>query len=92
MRLVVPLLLLAFHLLWCSPAVAQHALLKNIVIQRNLADIEKSLKDGSYKGEEGILRIRPEAAKSLGLKVFVDREYIDSRELLEQAASSLEAA
>ena len=92
MRLVVPLLLLAFHLLWCSPAVAQHALLKDIVIQRNLADLEKSIKDGSYKGEEGILRIRPEAAKSLGLKVFVDREYIDSRELLEQAASSLEAA
>jgi hypothetical protein len=92
MRLVVPLLLLAFHLLSCSPAVAQHALLKDIVIQRNLADLQKSLKDGSYKGEEGILRIRPEAAKSLGLKVFVDREYLDSRELLEQAASSLEAA
>lgn len=92
MRLVVPVLLLAFHLLWCSPAVAQHALLKDIVIQRNLADLQKSLKDGSYKGEEGILRIRPGEAKSLGLKVFLDREYLDSKELLEQAASSLEAA
>jgi hypothetical protein len=92
MRFVLPFLMLALHLLWCSPAVAQHALLRDIVIQRNLADLQKSLKDGSYKGEEGILRIRPEAAKSLGLKVFVDREYLDARELLEQAASSFEAA
>ena len=92
MRVVLPFLMLALHLLWCSPAVAQHALLKDIVIERNLADLQKGLKDGSYKGEEGILRIRPEAAKSLGLKVFVDRDYLDARELLEQAASSFEAA
>jgi hypothetical protein len=84
--------MLALHLLWCPPAVARHALLNAIVIQRNLADLQKSLKDGSYGGEEGILRIRPEAAISLGLRVPVDREYIDSRELFEQAASSLEAA
>ena len=92
MRFVLPFLLLAMHLLWCPPAVAQHALLKDIMIQRNLTDLQKSLKDGSYKGEEGILRLRPEAAKSLGLKAFVDREYLDARELFEQAASSLEAA
>ena len=92
MRLVLPLIMLALHLLWCSPASAQHPLLKQIVIQHNLTELQKSLKDGSYKGEEGILRIRPEAAKSLGLKVFMDQEYLDARELLEQAASSLEAA
>jgi soluble lytic murein transglycosylase-like protein len=92
MRFLLPFFMLALHLLWCSPAAAQHALLKDILIQRNLADLQKSLKDGSYKGEEGILRIRPEAAKSLGLKVYMDREYLDARELLEQAASSFEAA
>lgn len=92
MRLVLPLFMLALHLFWWSPAAAQHPLLKDLVIQRNLAELQKSLKEGFYKGEEGILRIRPEAAKMLGLKVFVDSDYLDARELLEQAASSLEAA
>jgi len=92
MRSVPLLIMLALHLLWWSSASAQHPALKEIVIQRNLAELQKSLRDGSYKGEEGILRIRPEAAKSLGLKVFVDREYLDAKELLEQAGSSLEAA
>jgi hypothetical protein len=84
--------MLALHLFWWSPAAAQHALLKDIVTQRNLAELQKSLKNGFYKGEAGILRIRPESAKSLGLTVFVDSDYLDARELLEQAASSLEAA
>jgi len=92
MQLLLLLIVLALHLLWCSPASAQQPLLKEIVIQHNLTELQKSLKDGSYKGEEGILRIRPEAAKSLGLKVVMDQEYLDARELLEQAASSLEAA
>ena len=92
MRLALPPLMLGLLLLWSSPASAQHSLLKEIIIQRNVAELQKSLKDASYKGEEGILRIRPEAAKSLGLKVPVDREYLDAKELLEQATSSLEAA
>jgi len=92
MQLLLLLIVLALHLLWCSPASAQQPLLKEIVIQHNLTELQKSLKDGSYKGEEGILRIRPEAAKSLGLKVVMDQEYLDARELLEQADSSLEAA
>jgi len=92
MQLVLFLFMLALQLFWWSLAAAQHPLLKDIVIQSNLAELQKSLKSGSYKGEEGILRIRPEAAKSLGLKVFVDSDYLDARELLEQAASSLDAA
>jgi hypothetical protein len=89
---VLPLFVLPLLLLWPSPASAQHSLLKEIIIHRNLADMQKSLKESSYKGEEGILRLRPEAAKSLGLKVVVDREYLEARELFEQASSSLEAA
>ena len=89
---VLPLFVLALLLLWPSPASAQHPLLKDIILQRNLADLQKSFKDGSYRGEAGVLRIRPESAKSLGLKTAVDREYLDARELLEQATSSLEAA
>jgi hypothetical protein len=92
MRLVLSLLILASNLLWCSLAAAQSPLLKQIVIQHNVEELQKSLKDGTYKGEEGLLRIRPEAAKSLGLKVYVDNDYLEAKELLEQAASSLEAA
>jgi len=84
--------MLALQIFWWSPAAAQHPLLKEIIIQRNLAELQKSLKEGSYRGEEGILRIRPEAAKALGLKVSPDREYLDARELLDQATSSLDAA
>jgi hypothetical protein len=92
MRRTLPLSTLVLCFLWGSPAAGQLPLLKDIVVQYNVAELEKSLKDGSYKGEEGILRLTPEAAKSLGLKVFVDQEYLDARDLLEQAASSLEAA
>lgn len=89
---VLRLFVLALLLVWCPSASAQHPLLKEIIIQRNIAELQKSLKDGSYKGEEGILRLRPEAAKSLGLKIVVDREYLDAKELMELASSSLEAA
>jgi hypothetical protein len=92
MRRLLPLILLAIHLFWGSPASANHPLLKDIIVQRNLAELQKSIKDGSYRGEEGILRIRPEAAKALGLKVVVDSDYLDAREFIELAASSLEAA
>ncbi len=92
MRRVLLLSMLTLHFLCISPEAGQPLLLKDIIVQYNVAELQKSLKDGSYKGEEGILRLRPEAAKALGLKVFVDQEYLDARELFEQAASSLEAA
>ncbi|MFH1123631.1 MAG: transglycosylase SLT domain-containing protein [Pseudomonadota bacterium] len=83
---------LAFPSLFCPPASAEYPLLKEAIIARNLKDLEKSLGDGTYRGEEGILRIRPEVAKRLGLKVFLDQDYLDSKDLFERAEKSLEKA
>jgi len=83
---------LAFPSLFCPPASAEYPLLKKAIIARNLKDLEESLGDGTYRGEEGILRIRPEVAKRLGLKVFLDQDYLDSKALFESAEKSLEKA
>lgn len=69
-----------------------NTLLKNAIITRNLRDLDQSLVDGSYRGEEGILRMRPEVAKRLGLRVFLDQDYLDSKELFERAEKSQEKA
>ena len=69
-----------------SPAgAADLSIFKKTIIEYNLEHLEKSLLDGSYRGEEGILRIRPEIASSFGLKVVVNKDYLDSQELFEKA-------
>ena len=84
--------LVFFLLLPHSPAVAQHELLSKIIAEKNLKDLARSLEDGSYRGEEGILRIRPEVAKSLGMRVQVDQNYLDARDLYKKAESAFEKA
>ena len=62
-----------------APAVrAEHSHLKEIIITINEEAIKDSLKDGTYRGEAGLLRLKPESGKSLGLKVLMHREYLDS--------------
>ena len=85
-------LILTGQFLLPSPALSIHPLLKKIIIAYNLKAFEKSLIDGSYRGEEGILRIRPEIGKSLGMKVFIDQDYLESRELFKRADRFLEEA
>jgi soluble lytic murein transglycosylase-like protein len=75
-----------------SPLSAQETLLIKILSEKNLRDLQKSLADGSYRGEEGILRIKPEVGRSLGVKVYMDRDYQDSVDLFKQAESFLEKA
>jgi Transglycosylase SLT domain len=74
-----------------SPA-AGHPLLKKYIIEYNLATIEKSLKDNSYRGEAGILRIRPEVANRLGIKAFIDEDYQDAIRLFKEAENAFERA
>jgi soluble lytic murein transglycosylase-like protein len=50
------------------------------------------LADGSYRGEEGLLRVRPEVGKSFGVKVYVDQDYVDSMELFKKGEAALEKA
>jgi len=72
------------------PASADLSLIKESIIAYNLDLVQKSLVDGSYKGEEGILKIRPEIGRSFGLKVLMDKEYLEARELLKKAGELLE--
>ncbi|MEE9612147.1 MAG: lytic transglycosylase domain-containing protein [Desulfatiglandales bacterium] len=85
-------LLLAVHFIFPSPALSEHPLLKKFIIAYNLRVLEKSLLDGSYRGEEGILRIRPEIGKSLGMTIFIDKDYLDATMLFKEADISLEKA
>jgi soluble lytic murein transglycosylase-like protein len=76
--------------LWCSPAFGQDRVLKTIIADRNLTDLEKSLADGSYRGEAGILRISPQVGAALGLRVLMDQDYVDAMALLDGAEACLE--
>ena len=75
-----------------SPALAGASLLKEIIVLTNQADLEKSLRDGSYRGEAGILRMKPEVAESFGMKVFMNRDYLDARSGFARAEAFLDQA
>jgi hypothetical protein len=79
-----------FCLLWLSSSPAEsNPLLKKCIIEYNLAAIEKSLADDSYRGEEGILRIGPQTANELGIKAFINEDYQDAMRLLKEADNAL---
>jgi soluble lytic murein transglycosylase-like protein len=80
------------HIFFPSPAVADKSALIKHIITFNLEALEKSLLDGTYRGEEGILRIRPEIGKSLGMKVFIDQDYLESKQLFKKAEASFDKA
>ena len=65
------------------------ALLKEHIIAYNRWRHEKSLSDGTYRGEEGILRLRPEHARSLGLRVRRNPDYAEARALFAEAETLL---
>jgi len=78
-----------FFFPWSAPTLAEQPLLKKYIIEFNLKAVEKSLADDSYRGEEGILAIMPEDAKSLGMKVVIDEDYLESMRLFEEAEELL---
>jgi len=86
-------------LLLCIPLVhsslgsdTAQPLLKEIIVAHNQRVYGESLQDGSYRGEEGLLKVSPEAGKSLGLNVLIDRDYLEAKELLQQAEKYQEKA
>jgi len=85
-------MVLSLPLFFPSPALSDHPVLQQIITAYNLKANEKSLIDGNYRGEEGILRIKPEIAKSLGMRVLIDQDYLDSRKLFKKADKFLEKA
>jgi len=74
-----------------SPSIAagEHPKLIKSIIDYNLDILEKSLVNDFYRGEEGILRIRPEVARSLGMKVYIDQDYLGAVRLFKEADDSL---
>lgn len=74
------------------PFPPDHTRLVQIIADYNCKVVEDSLKDGSNRGEVGPFRIGPEQAQSLGLKIYMDQDYIDSRLLFKKAEVFLESA
>ncbi len=71
-----------------SPPIPAHAyvsLLKESIIAYNIIHYKKSFSDGSYRGEEGILRINPEVGRSFGLKVPIDQDYLEAKAFFKKA-------
>lgn len=73
-------------------APARTSALQEIIVLKNQADLEKSLGDGSYRGEAGILRMKPEVAEAFGLKAFMNQDYLDAGEGFAQAEAFLAQA
>jgi len=73
-------------------AISENDILIELIISHNQNALEESFHDGSNKGEDGILMMRPDVGKSLGMKVFLDQDFLDSRELYQEADKALEAA
>ena len=67
-------------------------ILKKHIVSWNQNALEESFKDGSYKGEAGILRIRPEPAKALNMKVVMGPDYSEAKAFLKKAGLSLRKA
>ena len=85
-------LLGAGHFIFPSPALTDDHLLRKYIIAYNQEALKESLIDDTHRGEEGVLRIRPEIGRSLGIKVFIDQDYLDSKELFKKAYVFLEDA
>jgi hypothetical protein len=58
----------------------------------NAEQIRLSESSDTYRGEEGILFIKPDAALKFELRVYIDQDYNDAVELNEKAADALEEA
>jgi soluble lytic murein transglycosylase-like protein len=67
-----------------------YSIIKRHIIDYNLMTLEKERRDDSYRGEQGILRIRPDIAESFGMKVMLDKDYLDSKKLFGEAEEALE--
>ncbi len=71
--------ILSTSLLFLSwPARADFSIIKKGIVDFNLEQRQKSLTDGAYRGEEGILMIAPEVGRSFGLTVRLDQDYLEA--------------
>jgi soluble lytic murein transglycosylase-like protein len=90
--LSVTIFLVMSHVLFPPVAFGDFLLLEKGIIAYNSEKHNRSLSDGSYRGEEGILRMRPEVARSFGLSVPEDPYYLKAKELFTKADKYRERA
>jgi soluble lytic murein transglycosylase-like protein len=80
----------AATLLFPSHARADLSLIQSSIIAYNSERHKKSLSDDSYRGEEGILRVRPEVANLFGLRAYIDQDYLEAKALFQRAEELLD--
>jgi soluble lytic murein transglycosylase-like protein len=80
---------LCWLLIISHSAATPNNVLKSSIIEYNLRAIEKHVEDDSYRGQEGILGIRPDVANSFGIKAFINDDYLDAMRLLKEADKAL---
>ncbi len=83
-------LLIIVFLYFPFSASADISLLKKYISEYNLERHTLSLSEKTYRGEEGILRINPEVGRLLGLRVFIDQDYLKAMELYDKAEGLFE--
>lgn len=62
------------------------------IAEYNREQISLSDSHDTYRGQEGILFIKPEEALKLGLKAYTDQDYNDAVNLFKKASDALETA
>ncbi|MBN1275964.1 MAG: lytic transglycosylase domain-containing protein [Deltaproteobacteria bacterium] len=67
-------------------------MIKKSIIEWNVERHKKSFSDGTYRGEEGILRLSPETGRLMGLKVILNTDYLSAMELYKKADTHFKAA
>lgn len=78
----------------CCPtrAFADQSILKKSIIDWNIRRHKKTFVDGTYRGEEGILRISPEVGRLFGIKVVLNKDYLNAMELYRKADTHFKAS
>lgn len=83
--LIQAVLIAVLSLLLPSLASANLSLLEEGIISYNAKVHAENLSENAYRGEEGILNLRPEVAGSFGIKALMDKDYLEAKALFEEA-------
>lgn len=70
----------------------KYPVLKKYIIEYNTKHLKFSLSEGTYRGEEGILMIRPDVARDFNLKADISRQYLESQKYYDEAEDTLNKA
>ncbi len=80
----------SFFLGFCAQAISradssEFSILQKSILDYNLKEQKQNVADGTYRGEAGILNIGPEVALFLGIKAYINDNYVNGVEQEAQA-------